>query len=1162
MRKLYSGLLLCLFSVLLTLWGNSQTTYNFTTAGASGRMGPTQTQVNAAYPAGNTLHSQVTISTQGIQEWTVPATGLYAITAAGASGGYTPAVAGGKGRVITTHVELTAGQVIQVLVGQEGGRVQFSVGYCGGGGGGSFVVNKTANAPILIAGGGGGATQGSAPEGAADIAGVDASPYNVTNGQNGTVRTPTGQVGIGGVNGAGGGGSGGTGGGGYTGNGMQGSWGGTAGLSFVNGGAGGANVNHYGTTISNLEGGFGGGAGAGYHASYESNGGGGGGYSGGGGSGYRTGSGGGGGNFYTGTYMSSGLNIGPGYVTIVRLFSGGTVTADQTLCGSGTPTLFASSAPASGSPVAGYQWQVSTDGNNWSDIASATNLTYQAPAISQTTYYRRKATATDNSIAYSNTLTITVNPIPAFNPAGFGRTVCNGETISLDPATGGTLAGATYNWTNNNTTIGLAASGSGPISFTTTNTGAATSSATITVTPTAAGCAGTPQTFSIAVKPTPTVNAVGNQTVCHNSNTTAITFSGAVAGTTYSWTNSNPTIGLAANGTGNITAFTAINTTGAPVTATITVTPDAEGCVGQAKTFTITVNPLPETTISGGNFCKTGSHQLTVSGQAGGTFSAQAGLNITANGMIDLANSTAGTYTVTYAFSNGLCSNTTTSSVTVNSLPTAAISGTATVCQNAAAPQVTFTGSNGTAPYTFSYKLNGGALQTLTTTSGNAVSVSAPTGTAGTYTYELVSVKDASTTACATTATGSATVTVTPTPTASFSYSGTPYCASGTAAATFSGTSGGTYTAPAGVSINATTGAINLAASTPGTYTVTYTIAPAGGCSQYTTTATVTVRALTAITTQPAAQTVCENAPVTLSVTATGNGTLSYQWRKDGATIANANTAAYYIPHAGLSDAGSYEVIVTGECGAVTSTAVTITVNPTPATPVITASGALTFCQGESVTLTSSGATGNQWFKDGVAIAGATGQTYTVTTSGHYTAQTTQLNCKSAMSLPTTVTVKALPAKPTISAVGNVLSSSAPTANQWFLNGVVINGATGNTHRVQSAGLYTVRVTENGCSSLSDAYNFVATRIDNPASWNGEIVIYPNPVHKTLFIKNSAGRKLQVQFYDAFGKKVYETKLAATEGTVSVENWASGVYQVVITDLGRNETISQTIIKL
>src|SRR5690606_15569596 len=70
----------------------------------------------------------------------------------------------------------------------------------------------------------------------------------------------------------------------------------------------------------------------------------------------------------------------------------------------------------------------------------------------------------------------------------------------------------------------------------------------------------------------------------------------------YSWTNNQPTIGLAANGTGNISAFAAINTGTTPVVATITVTPhfinEGVTCDGPAKTFTITVNPTPVATAT------------------------------------------------------------------------------------------------------------------------------------------------------------------------------------------------------------------------------------------------------------------------------------------------------------------------------------------------------------------------------------------------------------------------------------------------------------------------------------------------------------------------------------------------------------------------------------
>ena len=67
--------------------------------------------------------------------------------------------------------------------------------------------------------------------------------------------------------------------------------------------------------------------------------------------------------------------------------------------------------------------------------------------------------------------------------------------------------------------------------------------------------------------------------------------------------------------------------------------------------------------------------------------------------------------------------------------PAATISGGTTVCQNDARPLITFTGSGGTAPYTFTYNINGGTAQTVSSTGNNStITVSANTGSAGTFT--------------------------------------------------------------------------------------------------------------------------------------------------------------------------------------------------------------------------------------------------------------------------------------------------------------------------------------------------------------------------------------------------------------------------------------------
>ena len=113
-------------------------------------------------------------------------------------------------------------------------------------------------------------------------------------------------------------------------------------------------------------------------------------------------------------------------------------------------------------------------------------------------------------------------------------------------------------------------------------------------------------------------------------------------------------------------------------------------------------------------------------------------------------------------------------SIAVTTLPSANISGTTTVCQNAAQPNITFTGSNSTAPYTFTYTINGGANQTITTAGASTtVTLPVPTSTPGTYTYNIASV---SVGACSNPITSqAATITVSSNTTPTFTQVG-PYC--------------------------------------------------------------------------------------------------------------------------------------------------------------------------------------------------------------------------------------------------------------------------------------------------------------------------------------------------------------------------------------------------
>jgi hypothetical protein len=151
-----------------------------------------------------------------------------------------------------------------------------------------------------------------------------------------------------------------------------------------------------------------------------------------------------------------------------------------------------------------------------------------------------------------------------------------------------------FNWTNDNPAIGLPASGTGNIAFTSVKA-PQTETAQITVTPANAACDGDPVTFTITVQGS-NMDPPPDITVC-DGDAVSIPFSGNAS--EYDWTSSNPAIGLDAAGSGAI-AFTAQGGS-SPLSSVVTVTP--QPCPFASRSFTITVRPkaaalpLPDTVL-------------------------------------------------------------------------------------------------------------------------------------------------------------------------------------------------------------------------------------------------------------------------------------------------------------------------------------------------------------------------------------------------------------------------------------------------------------------------------------------------------------------------------------------------------------------------------------
>lgn len=326
--------------------------------------------VHIRYPSLLQVISNISTGNTGsLQTWTVPTTGVYTITAKGASGGnanptYHMTIAG-KGATVIGDYDLTAGDVITFLVGQQGSNSTATDIYYQSGGGGGGTMVKRGSTVIHVAGGGGGG-----------------SWYNsvTKNGQDASITTSGGTGGVAG-------GTGGTGGGASTSDNPIGSSG--AGITSNSGAVYSGTIAYAltgtgtGGTATGGSGGYGGGGAGGFSGA-----GAGGGYSGGGG-GSSSVSAGGGGSYTTGTnqVFTAAGNSGHGMVSVsfksdgvvlyvenctsIGFMPSSTEALNNKLAVNGTTLTY--NLKITNSAVNGYVWKcTNTDGSgSWSPITAS-----------------------------------------------------------------------------------------------------------------------------------------------------------------------------------------------------------------------------------------------------------------------------------------------------------------------------------------------------------------------------------------------------------------------------------------------------------------------------------------------------------------------------------------------------------------------------------------------------------------------------------------------------------------------------------------------------------------------------------------------------------------------------------------------------------------------
>jgi hypothetical protein len=440
--------------------------------------------------------------------------------------------------------------------------------------------------------------------------------------------------------------------------------------------------------------------------------------------------------------------------------------------------------------------------------------------------------------------------------------------------------------------------------------------------------------------------------------------------------------------------------------------------------------------------------------------------------------------------------------LTVFPAPTATISGTTSICGGTS----TVVSFNGTPNATVTYTINGGPNQFITLNAAGGATITTAALTVPT-TYSLVSVSIPGPPVCSQSLLGSAVKSIIPPPIATFSYL-TPVCSNGVnpSPSFLGGGVAGVFTAsPAGLNfVNTATGEINLATTTAGTYTITNTIAAAGGCPQVTANFTIVINTAPTLTINPLpiSSTLClGQSTVNLAVTPTSFA--SYAWSPaaglsavTGSSVtANPSVATTYTVIGtaanGCTASSTINVNVVSPSNAGTNASITLCSNDAPidlfsllgGTPMNT--GAWT---GPSVL--SGGNAGS--FNPSVSLPG----TYTYTVPG-------TAPCPNASAI---VTVNVSPPQnATISGASNICSGNGTNiifnGNPNSIVTYNVNGGASQTITLNALGS---AILPTGPLSNTTTYNLQLIQLPGPtcpASLNGSVTITvdPNPLISPIY---------------------------------------------------------------
>ena len=790
-----------------------------------------------------------------------------------------------------------------------------------------------------------------------------------------------------------------------------------------------------------------------------------------------------------------------------------TITVNQ-------PPVFTVNA-TSGTICAGDNTTLSASGTNsytWQPGNISGSIITVSPSAT-TTY---SVTGTDlNGCSSTVNYLVQVNALPPITSFASNGSICPGDSSTLSA-----YGGSSYIWQPGNI------SGSqivvSPLSTTTyTVTGNGSS-----------GCSFT-STVAVTVHAAPPITAGASGTVVCQGAPATLT---ATGGSTYSW--------MPGNLSGNNISVAPSATTTYTVTGT-----DNNGCTA-SQPVTITVLPVPPVDLIASNTTICQGTGTTLNATGGNTYTWQPG-NLSGPS-VTVSPSVTTTYLVTGVHANG-CSNTDTLTIHVNA--PANIQATASAQQICSGTGTTLSATGG-GSYTWqpgnlsgsSITVVPGATTTYTVTGTNAtgctgtgnvlviVNTPAPVTASGsttictgdsaqlsasgssTYTWQpgnisgsSINVSPAGTTVYTVTgtdvngctSTAMATVTVTSQLLVSAGSSAGSVCAGNSV--TLNGTGATNYTWQPG-NITGSSPVVTPGAST--TYTVTGT---SGSCSS-TATISITVHNLPPVSATASNQAICEGGPVTLS----GTGAANYNWQP-----VNLSGASITLNPAATT---SYTVTGTDVNGCTSTSQITVSVLPAPNVSIN--SSANEICEGDSASLSATGAATYTWEPGSL-----TGASVTVDPSATTQYQVTGTDASGCTATAThTILVNALPlvtfapvADPCVSDGAFLLTEGIPSGGSYSGAGVT-GGAFDPGTGIGSYTITYIYTDGNGCtdSTIQNISVIACLGIDNEEE--ASVNMYPNPTRDHVYIEVNGNTTIErIELIDDYGHTISLDQVGSQE---------------------------------